>query len=164
MPPAADAVRQSMSESFSILSTNAPLIEVIGDGPIYDRPNGLTVPDGATAIGPVDLLNAPIRRWRIDAPASVKTDVVVTHSPFGAFVTVRRCVTKQPPSRWRHLHPSRWPKLSRGLKRRTPSILALWHLFASDAQPCVWQDVNDGNGNQAQANGGDLVIVAFVSP
>jgi len=50
------------------------------------------------------------------------------------------------------------------LKRRAPSMLALWSLFTDDVKPCTWRDVNDGASNQAQVRGGDHVVVSFVSP
>src|SRR5207302_7896015 len=95
-------VRASMSKdsSFTILSTKAPLVEVRGDGPIADVPGGLSIPDGAATTAHVDLLNAPVRRWRVDAPSSVKTAVVITDSPFGAFVGVRRCAAGVRPLKW----------------------------------------------------------------
>ena len=151
--------------TFTLLSTNAALVEVSGDGPISDVPGGLTIPDGAATTARVDLLNAPVRRWRVDAPAAVKSAIVVTDSPYAAFVGVRRCVAPVEPAKWwRFLAVERWPWLRAVLKRRAPSMLALWSLFTDDAQPCAWRDVNDGGSNQAQARGGDLVVVSFVSP
>jgi hypothetical protein len=153
------------SETLTILSTNAPLVEVSGDGPTSDIRGGLTIPDGAAITAPVDLLNAPIRRWRVDAPPSVKTAVVVTDSPYGAFVGVHRSATPIEPRRWTsHLAASGWPWLHGVLKQHAPSVLALWNALTDDVQPCTWHDVGDGASNQAQARGGDLVVVHFVSP
>jgi hypothetical protein len=153
------------SSTFTILSTNAQLLEVSGDGPIADVPGGLTIPDGAATTAPVDLLNAPIRRWRVDAPRNAKTSINVSDSPFGAFVQIRRCEPAAPPATWWScLTVERWPRLSAFLKRRAPSILQLWYLFEADVRPCTWQDVGDGNTSQAEGRGGDLVVVTFVSP
>lgn len=164
----------SNDSTFTILSTNAALVEVSGDGPISDVPGGLAIPDGAATTAPVDLLNAPVRRWRVDAPPTVQTAVVVTDSPYGVFVGVRRC---SPPPAKRSRQQSLATQVLMGInrivvadgrlraffKRRAPSLLALWYLFCDDVQPCTWGDVGDGASNQAQARGGDLVVVTFVS-
>jgi hypothetical protein len=147
---------------FTILSTRAPLVEVGGHGPTFDLPGGVTVADGAATSARVDLLDGFIRRWRVDAPVKVQTAVVVTDSPFGAFVTVRRCVNSMKEPKWSQIN--RWPRLRLALKRRVPSLLALWYLLADDTQPRTWRDVNDGASNQALAHGGDLIVVSFVSP
>lgn len=162
----------SNDSTFTILSTNAALVEVSGDGPISDVPGGLAIADGAATKAPVDLLNAPVRRWRVDAPPTVQTAVVVTDSPYGAFVGVRRC--SPPPARPQSLTSQLLAGINRivvtngriraALKRCAPSLLALWYLFTDDVQPCTWGDVGDGASNQALARGGDLVVVTFVSP
>jgi hypothetical protein len=173
-----------MSE-FSILSTNAPLVEVVGEGPTQDLPDGLAIPDGALIAGRVDLLNAPIRRWRVDAPPATQTKVTVSDSPFGVFVRLRRCVplARKAPW-WRFFAVARWPRIRDALKDRAPSLLAVWYLvtdqdppsaptatngvrghepFVAGAQLCAWRDVGDDLTNEVSANGGDLVIVTFVS-
>jgi NADPH:quinone reductase-like Zn-dependent oxidoreductase len=66
----------------------------------------------------VDLSDECIRRWRVDAPVNVQTAVVVTDSPFGAFVTVRRCVNPMKAPNW--WQTNRWPRLRLALKRREP--------------------------------------------
>jgi hypothetical protein len=152
----------SNDQTFTILSTNAPLVEVNGDGPIADVQGGLAIPDGAATTA---RLSAPIRRWRVDAPPVAQTAVVVTDSPYGAFVGVRRCVSSAAaPKWWRALAADRWPRLRAVLKRCAPSALALWHLFTDDVRPCTWRDVGEGLDSHAQARGGDLVVVNFVSP
>ena len=80
----------SNRQVFSILSTAAPLVEVVGDGPASDLCDGLTVPDGTVTIAPVQLRDRSVRRWRVDADPTVRTSIVVTDSPYGAFVGVRR--------------------------------------------------------------------------
>lgn len=151
----------SNRQMFSILSTNAPLVEVVGDGPISDLRDGLIVPDGTVTIAPAQLRDRCVRRWRVDAPCSVRTSVVVTDSPFGAFVGVRRRFATAPNHRGL-FSPDRWPRVQRALKRFTPSIVALWYLFADDAPSFAWQDVDDGAGHQALARGGDVITVTFV--
>src|SRR5258706_12746031 len=127
----------SNNETFTILSTGAPLVEVDGTGPTTDRPGGLDVPDGVSTTAPVHLLTDFIRRWRVNAPLSVQATVSVTDSPFGVFVGARRCVTAAAtPPWWRHLAVGRWPWLRAALKKRAPSWLALWYLFTDDLQPC----------------------------
>ena len=174
-----------MSE-FSILSTNAPLVEVSGDGPTKDLPNGLAIPDGALITSGVDLLDAPIRRWRVDAAPAVQTKITITDSPFGVFVGVRRCVPLAPRVPWwRFLSVTRWPRLRAALKDRASALVALWYLlteedppaapsatngarahapFVAPAQMCAWQDIGDHITNEVTAYGGDLVIVTFVTP
>lgn len=146
---------------FSILSTNAPLIEVVGDGPCTDLRDGLAVPDSTVTIAPVRLLDRSVRRWRVDAEPNIRTSVVVTDSPYGAFVEVRRSFPTAT-NQFGRLSPKRWPRLLPALKLRAPSVVALWYLFADDTQPNAWQAVNDGASHQAIARGGDIVTVTFV--
>ena len=152
----------SNRQVFSILSTAAPLVEVVGDGPASDLCDGLTVPDGTVTIAPVQLRDRSVRRWRVDADPTVRTSIVVTDSPYGAFVGVRRSFPTTQPNRYGILSPERWPRVRRTLKRSAPSLVALWHLFADDVPPRGWQDVNDGASHQALAVGGDIVTVTFV--
>jgi hypothetical protein len=155
----------STGKTFTILSTHAPLVEVSGDGPTFDIGGGLAIPDGAATTARVNLRNASVRRWRVDAPPTVETAVVVTDSPYGAFVGVRRCVgAPELPSWWRHLSVAQWPRLRSALKRRAPSVLALWHLFTDDMLVQAWRDVGDDTSNLARARGGDLIVINFVSP
>jgi hypothetical protein len=58
----------------------------------------------------------------------------------------------------------RWPRLRALLKRRAPSLLALWYLCTDDVEPCIWRDVTDAHSAQVRARGGDLIVVHFVSP
>lgn len=156
----------SNNETFTILSTGAPLVEVDGDGPTTDRAGGVEVQDGVPTTAPVHLLTEWVRRWRVDAPSTVQATVSITDSPFGAFVGLRRCVAPvQPLKWWRYLAIERWPWLRAVLKRRAPSVVALWHLYTDDTPtPCNWQDVGDNNGTEVQARGGDVVVVTFVVP
>jgi hypothetical protein len=151
----------SKRQMFSILSTNAPLVEVIGDGPTSDLSDGLTVPDGTVTIAPARLNDRSVRRWRVDAPPNVRTSIVVCDSPFGAFVGVRRSFELVAKCRGL-LSPGRWPRLLRGLKRSAPTVVALWHLFFDEVSPRAWQDVHDGASHQALAQGGDIITVTFV--
>jgi hypothetical protein len=175
-----------MSDKFSILSTHAPLVEVAGDGPTTDVAGGLAISSGALTTGRVDLLNGPVRRWRVDAPPSVQTRVSVTDSPYGVFVRLRRCVplARRAPW-WRFLSVTRWPRLRARLQERAPNLLAVWYLltdedppaapsatngarahppFTVDGQLCAWRDVGDDITSEVTAFGGDLVIVTFISP
>jgi hypothetical protein len=155
----------SNDSSFSILSTNAALVEVSGDGPIVIVPSGVTVADSARTTVAVDLRATPVRRFRVDAPGTVQTAIIVDDSPCGAFVGVRRCVAPARPAKWwRLLGVDRWPRLRATLKHRAPSALALWYLLTDDVQPCTWRDVGDNNTNQVTARGGDLVVVSLVNP
>jgi hypothetical protein len=150
---------------FTILSTRAPLVEVDGgDGPYYMLPGGVRVADGARTTAPLDLANAPARFFRVEAPKTTRTAVIVTDSPYGAFAHVRRCVEPEQRKRWwSPVAVSRWPRTRRVLKRRAPSLLALWYLFTDNVQGCRWQDVGDANTNQVLARGGDVVVVSFVN-
>jgi hypothetical protein len=153
----------SNRQMFSILSTAAPLVEVVGDGPASDLRGGLTVPDGTVTIAPAQLRDRSVRRWRVDATPNVRTSIVVTDSPYGAFVGVRRSFPTAQPNRYGLFSPDRWPRVRRAFKRSAPSLLALWYLFADDDAPTRgWQDVNDGASHQALARGGDIVTVTFV--
>jgi hypothetical protein len=151
--------------TFTILSTRAPLVEVDGgDGPYYMLPGGARVADAARTTAPLDLADAPVRTFRVEAPKSVRTAVIVTDSPFGAFAHVRRCVEPaQPKKWWRGLAANRWPRVRRVLKRRAPSMLAFWYLVTDNVQGCRWQDIGDSNTNQVLARGGDVVVVSFVN-
>jgi hypothetical protein len=151
-------------ETFSLLSTHAPLIEVSSDGPVFDLCHGLTVPDGGTVTARLDLRRDSVRRWRVDAPPSVRTAVVVTDSPYGAFVDVRRAVLPEPVTWRRYVSASAWPRLRAKLRRRAPSLLALWNLFTDEVRPAAWRAVGDGASHQAAACGGDLVSIVFVRP
>jgi hypothetical protein len=156
-----------MSRTFTILSTNAPLVEVDGDGPTVDRPGGLTVVDGVATTAPVALLNGFIRRFRVDAPSTTKTIVVVTESPFGAFVGLRRCVPTPTKKRAGIFSVDRWPRVRRAMMRVAPTVGAIWHLLTADvlASPsCTWKDIGDDVHDTVIARGGDLVVVTFVVP
>jgi hypothetical protein len=161
----APKVNMSNNSTFTILSNGASLVEVQGDGPYSDLPGGLAVPDGVPTIGPVDLLNGFIRKWRVDAPASVQATVAITDSPVGALVGLRRCIAPlRPLPWWWFLAIDRWPRLCAVLQRRAPTIAALWYLCTDWTGPCDWKDVGDNNGMQVTAQGGDVVVVTFVSP
>ena len=158
----------SNNSTFTIVSSGAPLVEVEGQGPAIDLPGGLGVPDGVPTMAPVDLLNAPTRVWRVNAPSSVPATVAITDTPWslGAVVQVRRCVS---PLRvrawwWRLFAVERWPRLRAALRDRAPSLVALWHLYADDTEPCDWQNVVDGSAMKVSARGGDLVVVNFATP
>jgi hypothetical protein len=174
------------NRTFTILSVGARLVEVDGDGPTTDRPDGITVPEGVPTIAPLHLLTQPVLRWRVDAAPSVQAKVSITDSPYGVFVGVRRCVPLAPAAPWlRFLAVTRWPRLRAALKRRAPSLLALWYLLTDEDPPaapsatngerareaftppaklCEWRNVGDDETNEAVANGGDLVVVTFVTP
>jgi hypothetical protein len=155
------ATAMSNRQMFSILSTSAPLVEVVGEGPVSDLRDGLVVPDGTVTIAPAQLRERHVRCWRVDAPLTSRTLIVVNDSPFGAFVSVRRqfATASRHPS-W--LSPQRWPRLRHALKGASPSVVALWHLFADNPPSFAWQDVDDGSSHQAVARGGDVVTVTFV--
>jgi len=149
---------------FTILSTRAPLAEVVGDGPYYLLPGGVVVPDGARTTARIDLRKAPVRRFRIETAQTMRTAVIVTDSPYGAFAQVRRCIEPKQRKRWWHAFATdRWPRLRGVLQRRAPSILALWHLLTDHNRACRWQDIGDSNTNQVLARGGDVVVVSFVT-
>lgn len=154
-----------MSQSFTILSTQAPLVEVDGDGPANDRPSGVLAAAGVPTTTPVDLLNGFFRRFRVDAPSTTQTVVAITASPFGAFVALRRCVAV-PQKRAGILSPQRWPKVRDTVRRFVPTVGALWHLLTDDfAVPnCRWQSIGDGDHDHVIARGGDVVVVTFVVP
>jgi hypothetical protein len=153
------------NETFTILSTTAPLVEVTGDGPFYDTPGGLLIPDGAATTVALDLAAAPIRRFRIDASPATRTAVLITDSPYGASVHVRRCFVPEPsPKWWRPFDQDDWPDLRRRLKRHAPSLHALWNLLTDDVEPCTWRDLCHCSGNQPQTAGGDVVVISFVRP
>jgi hypothetical protein len=149
------------ANTFSILSTRAPLVEVTRLGPVLDLREGLTVPDGAVTTSPVDTAGASVRRWRVDAAPTEQTAVVVIDSPFGAFVEVHRRLPVSPSRVERYLSVDQWPKVHTRLKHHAPWIVDLWHLFA-DPSERVWSAVNEGDSGQAVARGGDLVVVDFV--
>lgn len=158
----------SKDSSFTILSLGAPLVEVDGSGPTTDRPGGLAVADGVPTTDHVDLLAGFERTWRVDAPPAITAAVSVTDSPYGVFVTARRC--SSPPRRhwWRTFSVSRWPRLRAWLKRHAPTLLALWYLYCDEEEPvpaaCTWKDLGIGDTNHVTVHGGDLVVVTFVAP
>jgi hypothetical protein len=147
-----------MGNMFSILSTQAPLVEVVGDGPTTDLRGGLVVPDGCVTIAPADLLTRTIRRWRVDAPPSVKTSVVVTDSPFGAFVGLRRRIDDIPAAASANCDS----RALRLLKRVARTLATLWEPPIDPSAVESWRDITEIATNQVQARGGDLVIVHFV--
>jgi hypothetical protein len=149
--------------TFTILSTRAPLVEVDGDGPYYMLPGGVRVADGARTRAPLDFATAPVRFFRVEAPRTLPTAVIVTDSPYGAFAHVRRCVEPELPTKWwRVFAADRWPRLRGALQRRSPSIVALWYLLTDTVQGCRWRDIGDNNTNQVMARGGDVIVVTFV--
>lgn len=152
-------------QMFSILSTTAPLVEVGCGDSSTDLPIGLTVPDGTVTVAPAELPGRSVRRWRVDAPKSLRTSVVVTDSPFGAFVGVRPPdIISVDTGLARLFAVDRWPALRALLKHHAPTVLALWHLLADDLPASNQGDVCDGTSNQARAQGGDLVTVTFIHP
>jgi len=154
-----------MSQTFTILSTRAPLVEVDGDGPTVDRAGGLRIADGASTVAPLSLLDGFIRRFRVDAPTSTQTVVAVTSSPFGAFVGLRRCVSTAKAKRAGLFSVNRWPSVRDAVMRVAPSIGALWHLLTDEpARPCRWQSIGNDDHDHVLARGGDLVVVTFVVP
>jgi hypothetical protein len=89
--------------------------------------------------------------------------VVVTDSPFGAFVGVRRRLPNEP-TRWQ----AKSDVMDAWLARMATRLWMLWHLLTDDIQPCRWRDVGDTSTHQARARGGDLITVTvgvtFVNP
>jgi hypothetical protein len=150
---------------FTILSTRAPLVEVDGDGPYYMLPGGIAVADGARTTATVDLAARPVRKFRVETAQTIRTAVIVTDSPYGAFAQLRRCVEPEQPRRWWHsLVADRWPRLSGFLRRHARSVLALWFVLIDDGgEACRWQDIDDAPTNQVLARGGDVVVVTFVN-
>jgi hypothetical protein len=177
----------STDSTFTILSVGAPLVEVDGDGPANDVAGGLHVPDGVPVKAAVDLVNAPVRRFRVDAAPAIHTTVAITDAPMslGALLRVRRCVPLvQPSPWWRFYAVARWPRLRAVLKRHAPNLLALWYLLTDDDPPaapsatngarahkpfspvklaCSWRDVGHEESSFVEAHGGDLVVVNFVN-
>jgi hypothetical protein len=152
------------TKSFSILSTRAPLVEVDGDGPYYALPGGVRVADGARTTERVDVLSAPVRCFRVEAPESVTTAIIVSDSPYGAFVQLRRCVEPDKEKKWWHsLAAERWPRFAGLLQRHARWLLAFWFLLTDDAEVCHWRDLGDACTNQVLARGGDVVIVSFIN-
>ena len=148
-----------MNQKFSILSTGAPLVEVNGNGPYVDHLSGLRIADASLKHAPVELLTHPVRRFRVDAPPSVRTIVAVTDSPFGASLRVRR---RAPLSPRRFFAVTRWPRLRSVVRTLSPSLVALWHLFTDESpRQSVWRDVCERDSHQVAALGVDLVVVAF---
>ena len=150
---------------FTILSTRAPLVEVDGDGPYYMIPGGVAVADGARTTARLDLAAKPIRKFRVETAQTMRTAVIVTDSPYGAFAHVRRCVEPEQPRNWWHrLAADRWPRFAGFLQQHARSLLALWFLLTDDGgDVCRWQDIGDANTNQVLARGGDVVVVSFVN-
>ena len=149
--------------TFTILSTRAPLVEVDGDGPYYLSPGGVAVADGARTTARVDLASKPIRKFRVETAETMRTAVIVTDSPSGAFVHVRRCVEPEPVKTWwQPFAARRWPRLTGFLQRHARSVLALWFLLTDENDACRWQDVGDATSNQALARGGDVVVISFI--
>jgi hypothetical protein len=154
-----------MTDTCTILSTNAPLVEVSGDGPIYDVPRGATIPDGAATTTDVDLANAPIRRWRVDASPNVRTAVVVTDSPYGAFVGVRRRAAAPAATRgWPCVVLRHWQRVRGLLRRYAPRLVTPWCSLANDSSRAAWREIGQGSSHLAEAHGGDLIVVRLVSP
>lgn len=148
---------------FTILSTRAPLIEVDGDGPYYMLPGGVAVPDAARTSARLDLGARSVRKFRVDAPATTSTAVIVSDSPFGAVAHIRRCVEPKRPNKWRRaLAAPTWPRVTRFLQRHARTALALWFLLTDDVEACRWQSVGDTEANEVLARGGDVVIVSFI--
>ena len=127
----------SPNDTFTITSVGARLVEVEGNGPHKDLPDGLGVSDGVPTIAPVCAHHATVRRWRVAAPSSVTATVSVTSTPLLAFVGVRR------------RRPDRWPRLSEILRRL--------RLVRSG-----WEDIDDGARIRVTAQGGDLIVVTFL--
>jgi hypothetical protein len=153
------------NQTFTILSTRAPLVEVDGDGPYYLLPGGVAVADGARTTARLDLAAKPLRKFRVETAQTMRTAVIITDSPYGAFAHVRRCVEpEQPRTWWRPLAAGRWPRLATFLQRHARSVLALWFLLTDDGgEACRWHDIGDAITNQVLARGGDVVVVSFVN-
>ena len=151
-----------MSETFTISSEGARLVEVDGSGPYSDRPGGVSVADGVPTIAPVHLLTEYVRRWRVDAVPSVQARVKVTDSPFGVFVGVRRCVASRRAG-WLNRLTVRWPWVG-VTNGRASTLRALWNLLTGEAQACTWRDVGDNLGDEVIASGGDVVVAIFGVP
>src|SRR5207248_1210704 len=103
--------------------------------------------------------------------------VVVTDSPYGAFVGVRRCVAAERANIGINrvvvtqggvgdlaLLRDGWPRLRDFLKRHAPTLSALLNLYTDDVQLCEWRDVTAAQSHQVRARGGDLIVVHLVSP
>jgi hypothetical protein len=150
--------------TFTILSTRAPLEEVDGDAPYYMLPGGVSVGDGARKTAPLDLRARPVRKFRVQAPHEVGTAVIVTDSPYGSFVQVRRCVEREPTKKWWHpLAAKKWPRVGGFMQQHARSLLALWFLLTDEVNECHWMDIGDATTNQVFARGGDVVIITFVN-
>jgi len=149
---------------FTILSTRAPLIEVDGDGPYYMLPGGATVADGARTTVRLDLAVKSVRKFRVDAPTTVSTAVLVGDSPFGAFAHVRRCVEPKRHNPWRSaLAAPTWPRVTRFLQRHGRTVLAIWFLLTDDVEACRWQTIENAGTDQVLARGGDVIVVSFAN-
>jgi hypothetical protein len=175
-----------MKETFTIVSTGGPLVEVTGRGPTLDLAGGLAVPDGVPTIGPVNLLEGFTRVWRVDGPPTVKAKIEVSDSPFGALLSVRRCVEEEEP----HHNGKTFPAVPpadvmaslKGLGEQlwnapvrealhavfqlAPVFLAALLADLVDPMPasCEWRDVVEKSSEPVTARGGDLVVVTFVVP
>jgi hypothetical protein len=163
-PRPSDASRFAMENTFSILSTQAPLIEIIDDESLTDRAGGLVVPDGTVSTAPSELLTRPVRYWRVDAPSEIRTSVVVTDSPYGAFVAVRRPVeTAEAEHDESRSDDARWSELHAVMRHYAPTVATLWQQLTGRTEPSAsWRDVSGTCSNHAQAHGGDIIVVSFV--
>jgi hypothetical protein len=146
------------TETFTILSSGASLIEVKGQGPYANLLGGISVADGVPLTAPVSLL----RVWRVDAPPSIQATITITNTPFGlgALTQVRRCVPLTMRIRW----IAAWPRLAAFLRCWVSWLYALWNLYTDIVPKCEWTNIGDSDGTTVNAQGGDLVVVTFVSP
>lgn len=173
-----------MRETFTIVSTGAPLVEVSGDGPFVDLRDGLAVPDGVPTIGQVDLVDGFYRFWRVDA-RDVQAKVAITDSPFGALLDVRRRVERAASNGVSHretetatervgdlveLGQRLWNTLVRDAVHLLFQIAPL--LFASVVSDLLdeaieespWRDMITKSADPVTVNGGDIVVALFLVP
>jgi hypothetical protein len=154
----------SNDSKFTILSTRAPLIEVDGAGPYYMLPGGVAVADGARTTASLDLRTKSVRKFRVEAPQTMRTAVIVAESPYGAFARVRRCIEPERLNKWwRPLAANRWPRFAGFLQRHARTMLALWFLLTDESEACRWLNIDEAGTDQVLARGGDVVIVSFVN-
>jgi len=150
-------------ENFTVASNGAALVEVEGDGPYSALAHGLVVPDGVPTIAPIDLASRSIRKWRLTAPASAQVHVSILDSPFGAVISLRRCVLPPDPRRWwSPLTVDRWSRSRAFLKRFASPLVALWTLYTDESRPCDWQDITTNGSSYVAALGGDVITVSFL--